>query len=128
LTESRIVRIPSEGILEGVCAGLAAYLRINPAFIRVLFILLITAGGVGTIAYLFLWLLLPVDSEQKDLAWDARLSQNAEELAKRVRDLGIQISRGFEGSHPQLPLYAGGTLVAPGIVFLSNTLNVPWLS
>jgi phage shock protein PspC (stress-responsive transcriptional regulator) len=116
MSNGRLVRSPSEGILGGVCAGMDAYLRGNHAFIRVLFILLISAVGVGTIAYFVLWLLLPADSEE-DLAWDQRLGKVAEELAARMRDLGLQISRRFEESHPQLPLYVGGTLVVLGLSF-----------
>lgn len=103
MSDTKLVRLPSKGILGGACAGLGANLRVNPASIRVLFILFISAGGVGTIAYFALWLLLATGVEQQDLIWDRRMSQYAEELTERMRDLGLQISRGFEGSHPQLP-------------------------
>jgi hypothetical protein len=103
-------------------------MRIAPEFFRILFILLIFAGGIGTIAYFVLWLLLPGESVEKGQAWDETLSQNAEEIAERARGLAIEVSQGFKGSHPHFPLYIGGTLVIFGIVFLIQTLNLVWLS
>lgn len=47
-------------IIGGVCSGLAAYLKIDPTIVRLLFAL-ITFGGFGTgfLIYLVLWIVLP---------------------------------------------------------------------
>lgn len=126
--EDKITRNLSGGLLGGVCAGLSSYFKISPVFFRILFILLIFAGGIGMIAYIFLWLLLPVETDQDELPWDERLSRNAEELGERMRKLGLEFSRGFRDSQSQLPTYIGGTLVVLGGIFLIQTLNLRWLS
>jgi phage shock protein C len=125
---SRVVRIRSEGILGGVCAGLGTYLRIDPVFVRIFFVLLAFADGVGVIAYLILWLLLPNESGQEGQALDATVRENAGELAEKARSLGSDFSHGFEGAHPQLPLIIGGALVVLGFAFLIDNLNIAWLS
>jgi phage shock protein C len=125
---SRVVRIRSEGILGGVCAGLGAYLRIDPVFVRIFFVLLAFADGVGFIAYLILWLVLPDASRDEGQALEATVRENAGELAEKARSLGGDFSRGFEGAHPQLPMIIGGALIVLGIAFLIDNLNIAWLS
>jgi phage shock protein C len=59
--ESRkLYRIPSEGMLGGVCAGLAEYLAIDPTVVRLIFILLFFAGMSGVLIYLIMLLIVPV--------------------------------------------------------------------
>lgn len=128
MSTSRIVRKRSEGILGGVCAGLGAYLRIDPVFIRIFFVLLAFADGVGTIAYIILWLLLPSDEGSREQPLDETVRENAGEVAERVRRLGTDFSQGFEGAHPQLPLIIGASLVILGFAFLIDNLNIAWLS
>lgn len=125
---NRIVRHRSEGIIGGVCAGLGAYLRIDPTFVRIFFVLLAFADGVGFVAYLILWLLLPDQSIDEAQPLDETVRQNAGELAERARGLGSEFSRGFEGAHPQLPMIIGGSLIILGFAFLIDNLNIAWLS
>lgn len=128
MSSSRFVRIRSEGMLGGVCAGLGAYLRIDPIFVRIFFVLLAFADGVGIFAYLILWLLLPNVSGQEGQAFDETVRQNAGELAERARSLGSDFSSGFEGTHPQLPMILGAALIILGFAFLIDNLNIPWLA
>jgi phage shock protein C len=128
VSSSRLIRHQSEGMIGGVCAGLGAYLYIDPSFIRIFFILLAFAEGIGVITYLILWLLLPSESGQKGQALDVTVRENANELAARARSLGMDFSRGFEGAHPQLPVVVGGALIFLGAAFLIDNLNLAWLS
>jgi phage shock protein C len=115
-------------MLGGVCAGLGAYLRIDPIFVRIFFVLLAFADGIGVIAYLILWLLLPNETDQEGQALDETVRENAGELAEKARSLGSDFSSGFEGAHPQLPMIIGGSLVVLGFAFLVDNLNIAWLS
>ncbi len=59
----RLVRIPAEGRLAGVCAGLAAYLGMDVTLVRLAWILLSIFPGAligGAIAYVVAWLIMPV--------------------------------------------------------------------
>ena len=49
--------------IGGVAAGIAEYFNIDPVIIRLAFVIAIFAGGVGVIAYLIAWAVLP-DSDQ----------------------------------------------------------------
>ena len=60
-TKGRLYRDGSDKFLGGVCAGIANYMNVDPAIVRLLFAI-ITFGGFGTgiIIYLALWIILPV--------------------------------------------------------------------
>ncbi len=55
----RLLRDENDKVLGGVCAGLAAYFKIDPAVVRVLTFLLCFAWGVGVLVYIVLWIVLP---------------------------------------------------------------------
>lgn len=55
----RMYRDPDNRIIGGVCSGLAAYWRVDPTIIRIVFILLAIFGMAGVIIYLILWVVLP---------------------------------------------------------------------
>ena len=56
----RLYRDTSDKFLGGVCSGIANYLNIDPAIVRILFAIITFGGfGLGVLAYILLWLILP---------------------------------------------------------------------
>jgi phage shock protein PspC (stress-responsive transcriptional regulator) len=55
----RMYRDPDHRIIGGVCSGMGAYWDIDPIIIRVLFVALVLAGGIGALVYLILYIVLP---------------------------------------------------------------------
>lgn len=53
-------RLPSEGLIAGVIAGLAAHFRVNVKLLRLIAVVGLVAG-VGSLAvvYIALWILMP---------------------------------------------------------------------
>jgi phage shock protein PspC (stress-responsive transcriptional regulator) len=45
--------------IAGVCAGLGEYFDLDPVFFRLFFLFSILFGGLGVIAYVMLWILVP---------------------------------------------------------------------
>ena len=58
----RLYRAENDKILGGVCAGLANYLKIDPAIMRIIFVLMLFGGGAGFLLYIILWVVLPTRS------------------------------------------------------------------
>jgi phage shock protein PspC (stress-responsive transcriptional regulator) len=54
--------------LAGVCAGLADYSGVDVSLIRVIFAVLTLFGGVGAIAYVLAWALVPEEGEPVSIA------------------------------------------------------------
>lgn len=87
----RIYRSRTDRIVAGVASGLAEYLNIDPLFVRLAFLLLALANGLGILLYLVLWLLLPTpDSVAADPREQVRenvaeMRASAERLVERIR-------------------------------------------
>lgn len=61
--DPRVTRIPDDGKIAGVCAGLAAYLDADVTLIRLAWIVLSIVPGLlvgGVLVYAVCWILLPV--------------------------------------------------------------------
>ncbi len=57
-----------DGRIAGVAAGLGDYFRVDPVFMRLLFILLVLAGGFGLLVYLVAWLVIPASEGTEEIA------------------------------------------------------------
>jgi len=55
----RMYRDPDRRVFGGVCAGISAYLDWDPLILRIIFAILIFAGGFGLGLYIILWIVLP---------------------------------------------------------------------
>jgi phage shock protein PspC (stress-responsive transcriptional regulator) len=55
----RLYRSENDKILGGVCAGLANYLRLDPAVVRILFAFITLFWGAGFLLYIIFWVVLP---------------------------------------------------------------------
>ncbi|HMG40566.1 MAG TPA: PspC domain-containing protein [Acidimicrobiales bacterium] len=53
------MRRPDDRVFAGVCAGIARWLGVDPTFVRIAVVLLSFANGVGVVAYVVAWLVIP---------------------------------------------------------------------
>ena len=57
----RLVRLMREKSIAGVCAGFADYLEIDITLMRIIWLCTAIFTGVGFIAYLICWIIMPKD-------------------------------------------------------------------
>ena len=62
----KLFRAPRNGILGGVCSGIACYFNVDPTFVRLAWVLLTIAYGAGAIAYVVLWVAVPEQKTSED--------------------------------------------------------------
>jgi len=55
----RLFRSRKDRILGGVCGGLGNYLNVDPVLVRVVWAILFFAAGVGFLAYILAWIIIP---------------------------------------------------------------------
>ena len=48
-----------ERVLGGVCAGVAEYFNVDPVLVRFLWAIWALVGGMGLLAYVIGWILIP---------------------------------------------------------------------
>ncbi|WP_148339648.1 PspC domain-containing protein [Aquicella siphonis] len=56
----KLYRSRRESMIAGVCGGIAEYFNIDPTWVRILFVLFFFAGGCALLAYVILWVLVPL--------------------------------------------------------------------
>jgi phage shock protein PspC (stress-responsive transcriptional regulator) len=67
----RLTRLPDDGRIAGVCAGIAAYLRTDVTFVRLAWVILSIWPGAlvfGAIAYVVAWIIVPAASATESRA------------------------------------------------------------
>ena len=95
----RVVRRSrSERVIAGVCGGIGRYLGVDPVLLRIAFIVLALANGLGVIAYVVAWVAIPEERPGQPLA----------AAPEARRETGR--------------LVLGGSLVVLGLVLLVNRL------
>jgi len=76
----RLHRTNEDRKIAGVCAGLGEYFELDPVFFRLFFLFSILFGGVGLLAYVVLWILMPLrPGEQPAARGGRRLQLSAQE-------------------------------------------------
>lgn len=55
----RLYRNINNKMIGGVCSGLADYFELDPTLIRVIWLVLVLAGGTGVLAYIICWIVMP---------------------------------------------------------------------
>jgi phage shock protein PspC (stress-responsive transcriptional regulator) len=138
----------SDRILGGVCSGLAAGFHVDSLWVRIAFVLLVFAQGMGILLYVILWLVMPepvegqvtrrsgFDSVTADLhrVWaevrgqfaspvPAPTPTSAESLSGTPDQSGVPVQRSAHNQSLQL----GVVLVVIGVIFLANNAGyVNW--
>lgn len=114
---SRLTRSTNDRFIAGVCSGLARYLGIDPILVRLAFLLLIPASGLGLLIYIILWLLMPeegaADNSPTGVLQD-NLSQMGETLSGSARRLN---------SSSQGPTLIAVLLILLGLFFLLQNMG-----
>ena len=55
----RLFRSRKDRILGGVCGGMGNYFNLDPVLVRVIWVVLLFAAGVGFLAYILAWIIIP---------------------------------------------------------------------
>lgn len=64
----RLYRNPNDKMLGGVCGGLAAYFDIDPVIVRLIMVVLFLGAGIGLLAYIIAWIVIPLARTPEELA------------------------------------------------------------
>lgn len=112
----KLYREEENKVVGGVAAGLAHYFEVDPVLVRLIFVALAFANGLGVLIYLILWLVMPSEA-QIELTGEEAVRANIDDVRQRVRGLGEQL-RGA----PQSTVLVGLMLVLVGGMFLLDSL------
>ncbi|MCB9818730.1 PspC domain-containing protein [Candidatus Nomurabacteria bacterium] len=64
--KKRLYRDTDDAIIAGIASGIARYFDIDPVIVRLVFVISIFFNGLGILAYIILWLVVPVATTTAD--------------------------------------------------------------
>ncbi|MCA9967043.1 MAG: PspC domain-containing protein [Anaerolineales bacterium] len=113
MSEARLTRSNTDQIIAGVCGGIATYLGIDSVLIRLAFLILLFASGIGLPIYFILWIIMP-QADHGEV-------NNAETIKKNLDEMGERLytSVGKIGQ----PQTVGILLVIMGVFFLFSKMG-----
>ena len=131
--EKRLYRSQTDRMIWGVCGGLAKYFDIDPTIIRIIFVVLIFANGLGILAYIILAIVVPLEGSKATEPKDA-IKENVAEIKQTATELGQEIRATFAGEEakPEEATevsrrrrnFFGIILIVLGVLFLMGSLNL----
>lgn len=84
----RLYRSRSDRIIAGVCGGLGRHLDIDPLFIRLVFILLVFANGLGILLYLILLIIIKEEpGEEVEIERGEKIKEFAEKVGEEDKSM-----------------------------------------
>jgi len=94
----RLYRSSSDKMIGGVCGGLAKYFDFDSTIVRLIAVLLLFTG-VGGIAYLIAWIVIPLESQSEVGSRKLEVGKvlKMEVKAKKKRNWGRGFALGFGG-------------------------------
>ena len=127
--KTTLYRSASDRMLGGVCGGLGNYLSLDPTLVRLFFALLFFGSGIGLLAYLALWIIMPGEnSEYADKGFEDNLKDSGENFSERIQTVGEEFGEAVRNPNPQAGVIIGIALIALGSVLFVENLNIHWLS
>jgi len=116
-----LTRDPGRAVLGGVAAGFGRYLDVDPVLVRLAFVILLFANGLGLLLYLASWALMPKEGL-------AAGSPGVGDAFAGARDAAEEAARAISRSAEDAGgarLVIGYGLMALGVVLLLN--NLDWI-
>ena len=121
--QKRMYRDVDNGMLGGLCSGLAAYLGIDPVIVRVIFVVFLFMG-FGFLLYIILWVIIPsaktpserLQMKGKPVNIDT-LKEEFEKTAGRLKEDTINAANKFKTNNQHLTSQAANVIRFIGKVF-----------
>jgi phage shock protein C len=133
-TVRKLYRSRKDRVIAGVCGGVADYFKIDPVWVRIVWVLAIFAKGLGLVAYVLCWLLIP-EKEWSPAEASAVKEETGEGGQGATSGAGAQAQTAgeeakgswfpFSSSEPRVLI--GGVLIVLGCIF-GLMAFVPFLS
>lgn len=118
---NKLYRSEDNRVIGGVCAGLAKHFDVDVVLVRLVFVALGFVNGLGVLAYLILWLVVP-DEGRSEMTGEDVLRANLDDIRQRARQVGESLRNSGRSN-----MIIGGLLVLIGASLLLKTF-VPAIS
>lgn len=94
--ERKLYRSRTDRMIFGVCGGLGKYFALDSTIIRIIFVMLVFAGGIGILAYIVMAIIVPLEQSQKTAPQDI-IEENVQDIRQTATKMGTEIRDAFSG-------------------------------
>ena len=117
----RLRKSDRDRVLFGVSGGLGEYFELDPVLVRVGFVALCFAGGIGFVLYVLLALFIPMADAPEGSPTDA-LQDNVEHMADEAAEAGRRLGSAMGPAEGQRRRSTMGIIfiAVGGLILLSN--------
>lgn len=115
----RVYRSVRDKMVGGVCGGLADYFRVDAALVRLIALIAVFAGGVGFLAYLAAWIIIPVNPSE----FGGYVDNYKPGIGDEVKEAATEADYQNQENRTKI---VGGVLVALGAMFLLERWFPHW--
>ena len=91
MSAEKLTRSESDRIIAGVCGGIATYIGVDSTIVRLLFLLLAFATGIGLFLYAVLWVVMPQENLEDSIYLNGEPAPQTEPADKstQMRTMGV---------------------------------------
>lgn len=119
MIERTLYRSSKDRVLGGVAGGVAEYFDFDPSLVRLIFALVILTTGFGFLAYIFAWVVVPLDPSGKSNQTGAdEIKERAEKVAEDIKNA----TKGKKVSQREVMIWLGILIMSLGLLFLAQTV------
>ena len=113
--EKKLYRSRRSRVFGGVAGGLGTYFGLDPILVRVIFVLVTIMHGLGVLAYIILWIVIP--EEPFEMAYQFDKSEgNPEDI--KLNESGIAVEKKSNTGS----IVFGVILIGIGLLFLADKI------
>ncbi len=123
----RLERSRKDAVIGGVCGGLGQYLGLDPVWIRLFFIVLALANGLGALIYVLLWIVMPPEGKGEFASSDT-IRTGTDEIAARARAMGDDLATNLPRANRQTGIAIGAALIFWGVILFLQNLKLWFLT
>lgn len=131
--KNKLYRSKKDCVIGGVCGGIAEYFDIDSTVVRLLAILIFFFGGIGIIAYIIGWIIIPQnpngnteDNSENKGEIKGKIKKETDKANKKVeKNLPEEGTKGKSEKNRNIIL--GLILIIAGLIFMGSNF-FPWIA
>lgn len=123
----RLTRNRRKAVCGGVAAGFADHFNVDPVLVRLAFILLAFANGIGVLFYIICWVIMPTEEAgaPEEASQGAKVAEEVRAAGEQARAAGEQVVQEVRkaGESGRGRMIAGVILIILGMMFLLDRFS-----
>lgn len=118
----KLYRSKQDRVIAGVCGGLGDYFKVDPIFVRLIFIFLALLDGLGVIFYIIFIFVIPKQGEGSlDIKeTKEKIEEFGKEVTAHAKDVAGKIEKDSKGFLKDKRKVAGVVILLVGVFALLN--------